>query len=148
MGKNPLSLVGMRLWTLTTPAWAPITPSLPGRIRTLAAEPEAGGLLRPLRVVVGGDRGREDARGKNPIESQLRAERVGGRLEAQPPGGVVGATLGGGALADPLWSLVRQAQGPFSPEGRRYRGAGGCWPRAGQEQAGFLGLRNPECWGC
>ena len=54
VGRNPLSLVGMRLWTSSTPAWAPITPSLPGRTRTLAAEPEAGGLLRPLRVVVGG----------------------------------------------------------------------------------------------
>ena len=81
--------------------------------------------------------------------SRSSERRVGGRLEAQPlGGGVAGATLGGGALADPLWSLVRQAQGPFSREGRRYRGAGGCWPRAGQVRAGFLGLRNPDCWGC
>lgn len=70
-----------------------------------------------------------------------------GVWKPSPRGGVVGATLGGGALADPLWSLVRQAQGPFSREGRRYRGAGGCWPWAGQVRAGFLGLRNPDCWG-
>lgn len=41
--------------------------------------------------------------------SRSSEQRVGGSLEAQPPGGVAGATLGGGALADPLWSLVRQA---------------------------------------
>lgn len=68
--------------------------------------------------------------------------------------GEAGATLGGRALADPIWSLVRQAQGPFSREGRRcglegYRGVRGFWPWAGQGSGGvgFLGTRNPGCWG-
>lgn len=37
-----------------------------------------------------------------------------GDWKPSPWGGVAGATLGGGALADPLWSLLRQAQGSFS----------------------------------
>lgn len=50
---------------------------------------------------------------------------------------------GGGALADPLWSLVRRAQNPFSREKRRcglkgYEGAGGCWPLGWPGAGGVL----------
>lgn len=60
--------------------------------------------------------------------------------------GEAGAPLAGGALADPLWSLVRQAQCPFSRERRScglegYRGARGCWPHAGQGRVRVLGHR-------
>lgn len=83
--------------------------------------------------------------GKNPIESQLRAES-GRSLEAQPQGRA-GATLGWG-LGRTRWSLVRQAQGPLLLRREEVQGAGGCWPRAGQVRSRVLGLRNPDCWGC
>lgn len=137
--------MGTCLWTPTVPAWAPIRPSLPGRARTLAAEPEAAGVLRPLRMVVwvteGGRRLTERAQSGHGSERRKWAG-----VETQP-GAEAGATLGEGASADPLWSLVRQAQGPFSREGRGCglkgsRGAGGCWPCAGQGQGRFLGTGN------
>ena len=94
-----------------------------------------------------GDRRREDVPGKNPIESHFRAEWAGD-WKPSPWGGVAGATLGGGALADPLWSLVRQAQGPFSREGEEVQGSWGLlapgWPGAsrvlGPKESRLLGL--------
>ena len=137
--------MGARLWTPPVPAWAPIRPSLPGTAGTLAAEPEAAGVLRPLRMVVWVREGGRTLTERAQLGHDSERRKWAG-VETQP-GAEAGATLGGGASADPLWSLVRQAQGPFSREGRRcglkgYRAAGGCWPCAGQGQGRFLGTRN------
>lgn len=66
-------------------------------------------------------------------------------LGSQPRGQ---GSWGGGALADPFWSLVKQVQNPFSREKRRYglkgyMGVGAAGPLAGQGRVGFLGTRNP-----
>lgn len=111
----------------STPARAPISPVSPGDRGYWQLQPEAGGVLRPLRTVAwvreGGIRPREG------VQVGHTAQREGRQgLGAQP---WRQGSWGRGALADPLWSLVRWAQNPFSREKRRcglkgYEGAGGC----------------------
>lgn len=70
--------------------------------------------------------------------------------EAQPGGQ---GSWGGGALADPLWSLVKQVQNPFSREKRRYGlkgyvGVGGCWALGYPGLGGVFRHKEPACWDC
>lgn len=118
------------MWTPTVPAWAPIRPSLPGRARTLAAEPEAAGVLRPLRMVVWVTEG-----GRRLTEgSRLREEKVGGG--GDPAWGRGWCYPWGRGLGRPPLVLGKAGPGPLLQRGK------GVWAQGVQGSWGLLAL----CW--
>lgn len=140
---------GHTLWTSTTPAWAPIRTLSPGKPGHWQPEPHASEAEPPEDSGVG-ERGWEEAQGRSPGALQLRDEKVNRGLEAQPGGR---GSWGGGALEDPLWSLVKQVQNPFSREKKRYglkgyMGVGACWPLGWPGAGGVFRHKEPACWGC